>query len=144
MTRASDFTVEAFRPEHFGQIELQPAQAHTRAHTTLEHLERLACGHAYTLREGSRVILCGGLAEIDYGRGMLWSYISRDAGAHFVRMHRYVSRFIATLPHHEITATCQEGFAQGRRWLELLDFTFVRALGPWGPARVPHDLYVRR
>jgi hypothetical protein len=142
--RASNLTIEPFRPAHFGRLDLQAAQAYVREYVTAGYLAGLAAGGpAYTILDGERAMFCGGLKEFSTERGMLWSYIARDAGVHFTRLHRYVKRFIGTVERAEITATCQTGFAVGARWLQMLDFRFVRPLGPFGLARVPHDLYLR-
>ena len=142
--RAAEIVIERFRPEHFERIELQPSQAYVRAHTPRAKLEELAAaGPAYAALVGDRVLACGGLAERGPDAGILWSFIARDAGRHFVRLHRYVCRFLETVDRPEIFATCRSDFAEGRRWLELLGFDFLTPLGPYGPAGVPHDLFLR-
>ena len=88
-------------------------------------------------------MLLGGLVEFSAERGMLWSILSARAGGVLVRLHRYALRFIETVDRAEITATCQTGYAAGARWLGLLGFERWQALGPYGPAAVPHDLYLR-
>jgi len=144
MTRASELTVERFVPAHFEALELQPSQAYVRAHTPREKLEELAAaGPAFTVRVGGRALICGGLAERGPDVGMLWSFVSRDTGRHFLRLHRVACRFIETVDRAQIFATCRSDFAEGRRWLELLGFDFHKPLGPYGPAGVPHDLYLR-
>lgn len=144
MTSASELTVARFVPAHFAALELQDSQRYVRDHMPIERLIRLANGGpAYTGFVDGRVICCGGLREYDENRGVLWSFIGRDAGPHFVQLHRYVARFIETVDRAHIQATCRTGFAAGARWLELLGFTWSRSLGPYGPACVPHDLFER-
>lgn len=142
--RGNDLTVARFSPEHFDAIELQPAQAYVREHMTRAQLDRLALGGpAYTVLRDGRPVLLGGLVEFNAERGMLWSILSAHAGPVLLRLHRQTLRFLETVDRPEITATCQTGYAAGARWLALLGFEWWQALGPYGPARVPHDLYLR-
>lgn len=136
--------VEPFKPEHFERLALQPAQEYARAYVTPHHLGILANeGPAYTISFGGQVLFCGGLIEDGPDRGMLWSYIAHDAGKHFLRIHRSVMRFLEVYDRPLIGAACLTGFEQGWRWLEQLGFTWHKQLGPFGPARRPHDFFMR-
>lgn len=144
MTSASDMVITRFIPEHFYALDLQPSQAYVRECTTLEHLVRLSeGGPCYSGIVDGHVMFCGGLKEYGPDRGVLWSFIDRRAGAHFVRLHRYVERFLEVVDRPLIQATCRTGFEAGARWLSMLGFEFVRPLGPYGAAGMPHDLYLR-
>lgn len=144
MSSASDLRIARFVPAHFEALEPQPAQLYVREHTSPEQLRELAeCGPAYTVLEGERVIFCGGLREYDAARGVLWSFVAADAGAHFVRIHRYVARFLEVFDRAHIQATCRTGFAAGARWLTMLGFTWSRSIGPYGPGGVSHELFER-
>lgn len=144
MSSASELRVVPFVPAHFDCIELQPAQAYVREYTTREHLAELAsCGPAVTIIDGDRPILCGGMREYGAERGVLWSYLSADAGAHFIRLHRMTERFIEIFDRAHLQATCRTGFQAGARWLTLLGFTWSRSIGPYGPAGIPHELFER-
>lgn len=103
-------TIEPFRPQDFAQLDLQPAQAYARAVMTPEYLAELATvGPAYTASIEGKVLFCGGLA--DHPRyPMLWSYVGRDAGRHFLRLHRGVERFLQVFDRPLIAATCLTGF----------------------------------
>jgi len=145
MTRRSDLRIAAFRPEHLEALDLQRAQAFSREHLTQPYLLELATtGPAFTVFAGETPIFCGGLREYGPERGILWAMISRDAGRHFVALHRRTRALIREwAKERDLFTACQAGFGAGARWLEMLGFTRVCALGPYGPAGVPHDLYRR-
>lgn len=143
MTSASDFELVRFEPAHFDAIDLQDAQLISRAFTTPDYLADLAAGPAYTLIRGGAPICAFGLKEFGPDRGMLWSYLARHSGPYLGRIRRCALRFLSVFDRPEITSTCQTGFAAGARLLSLLGFEFVRPLGPFGRAGIPHDLYLR-
>lgn len=136
--------LERFAPQHFHRMQLQPAQAYVRECTSDAHLDRLAKGGAaYAVLEGEEVILCGGACQIGADEVALWAFVSPAAGARMLRLSRYAARLIQTLNAGRIVATCQTGFAPGARWLAMLGLRRECHLGPFGPAGVPHDLWVR-
>lgn len=144
MSSASRLTVVRFEPAHFDRLELQPSQEYVRAHTPRSHLEELASqGPAVSFFAGDRLICCGGLREYGPDRGVVWSYIDRRAGRHFVALHRCALRFLETVERSHMQATCRTGFEAGAHWLRMLGFTWSRSLGPYGPGRVPHELFER-
>lgn len=144
MSSASNLTIVRFVPEHFEQLRLQPSQEYVRAHTPRAHLDELAeRGPAFSVFAEGKLICCGGLREYGPDRGVLWSFVARHAGRHFVALHRCAMRFLETVERPHIQATCRTGFTAGARWLSMLGFRWTRSLGPYGPAGVPHELFER-
>lgn len=136
--------IEPFTAEHFRAIRLQPSQEFLRQFVTDERCAWLASrGAAYSVLVDGEVMACGGVVEWSSTRGMVWAHLSRDLQPQMTAVHRVAMRLINTYPHLRLQATCQQGFAQGARWLQMLGFIFVRPLPEYGPTRSPHDLYLR-
>lgn len=135
-------TAEPFRAEHLREIEVQQAQigVHEYAIEVGAVFERQR--HAYTVRYGGRIILCGGLGESTLGDSHLWAVVA--ARAPLISVHRAALRFLSVVAGAGLTvATTEKGFAAGCRWLEMLGFKFERDVPGYGPFGDDHALYAR-
>lgn len=115
--------IEPFKPEHLWQIDLQPAQCSWYEYGTDAYAAELALGLGYTLRIAGRIVLCGGIIEVDARTGHLWCFLSVDARHYLVRLHRAARRFLEVTGKRHLIATTESDFADGCRWLEMLGFT---------------------
>lgn len=137
--------MERFRPEHLWQINLQPAQRSWYEHASPEYAEALAQGLAYTGRNRHRrIIVCGGIIDIDANTGHLWCFLAMGARPYFVRLHRTAQRFIDLTGKQTLYATSEAHFEDGCRWLELLGFKRNdELLHGFGPDGADHVLFSR-
>src|SRR5688500_8002274 len=114
-------TVEAFKPEHLAQIELQPAQASALAHVPPGYAERLvAAGPAITVRSRGRIIACLGIGQPAANERLLWGFLAAEVSPW--RIFSAARALIAEHRHEPLYATVEDGFAPGERALELLNF----------------------
>lgn len=92
-------------------------------------------GLAWTAEVDGAPIGCGGLAPQWENRAIMWALIGENAGPHFVKIHREVSRFITLAPYRRIEAQVDVGFEPGIRWMRMLGFeleAYKRAFRPDG------------
>lgn len=135
-------TVEPFKPEHFHQMTLQPAQAHCRAYVDAEYLRSLAdSGPAYTLHLNGEVLACFGMCDCGPDRGVIWSFVAEFGRHHMVRLHRTASRFLSALGKRQLQALTD--FPAGSRWLRKLGFKYERDMPEISPDGHLYQLYVR-
>jgi hypothetical protein len=134
-----------FRPEHFARINLQEHQRLTLSHLTVEWLTVLAYGgRAQSAELEGQIIASGGLVWTGPGVGFAWAALSKEAGRHFLKLHRGARRLFALEPRlKRLEAVTTVGFVQGRRWLELLGFACEGRLNGDGPNGDDHFLYAR-
>lgn len=77
----------------------------------------------WTLRRDGKILCCGGAVPTEGGYHV-WAAIA--PGAPMIAVTRAVRRTFDTLGRVNLVATCEDGFAAGARWLELLGFTRQR------------------
>lgn len=79
---------------------------------------------AWTGRIHGQVVALAGITEIYPGMGEVWSYLTPEALAKPLWLHREVRRhFDAIAPsYHRIQASTDAAHDAGRRWLEALGF----------------------
>ena len=114
--------VVPYEAGHLLQLQLQRGQAQYAPHVTPEYARMLESAHAFTGLVNDEPIVVGGVAELWENRALLWSFIDRRAGPHFIAVHRATMRFLELLPYRRIEAECDCEFAAGHRWLKKLGF----------------------
>lgn len=136
--------VVAFRPEHLQSLELQDAQQYMVSHICLEYLKALqAIGPAASAEVDGKILACAGVAFQGFGMGVLWAFVSKDAGRYFVKLDRCVRRLIQITDLKRIEATTEVSFHQGCRWLELLGFENEGRMRAYGPNGEDHYRFAR-
>jgi len=115
--------VVPYQAKHLEALELQDGQAYCAPHLTPEYAKALEGQFAFTALVDGRVIGVGGVAELWTHRALLWSFVDRRAGPHFVSVHRATQRFLDMLPYRRIEAEVDVGFEPGHRWIKALGFT---------------------
>lgn len=136
-----------FRWHHVDLLIAQGVQVQQMAEVSLvpgpyASLPRIS-GTALTALEDGRVLMCGGVVPRQPGHGELWALLSADCGKHFTFITRGVLRFIDTLTYRRLETTCQDGFEQGRRWLEILKFRHEGPCYGFGLNGETHQRYSR-
>lgn len=133
-----------FEPEHLKTLELQSAQRYMLSHICIEYLKGLqAVGPALSAEHEGRIVACAGVAFQGFGMGVLWAFVSHDAGRHFVRLDRYARRILSLTSLRRIEATTEASFAQGCRWLEMLGFENEGRMRAYGPDGQDHFRFAK-
>lgn len=114
--------VVPYKAEHLMSMHIQTGQANYNPWITDEYARALESQYAFTALVDGKPILVGGLHEMWENRALLWSFIDKDAGPHFVALHRGVKNFLDMQPYRRIEAECDCGFKPGHRWLRMLGF----------------------
>ena len=124
-----------FHPDHLDALLLQPAQAYMRAF--LSHPgygQALAIpGKAFSALDGDTVLGCAGILPLWESRAEAWALFGGDLKRHFVQIHRATLRFLDACPIRRIEATCDAGFCDAKRWIELLGFAYEGPLRAYTP-----------
>lgn len=133
----------AFQPAHVIAMRLQERQRNEIS--CLEYLTELQhAGLALTALQDGETIACGGIARTAL-HGTLWGFIARDSKRHFVVLDRIVRRMLSCCDLQRVEATVDSSFANGCRWLELLEFKLEtpEPMRNYGPHGEDHYLYAR-
>src|SRR5688572_20617384 len=134
-------TVEAFKPEHLAQIELQPAQSSALAHVPAGYAEQLAAaGPAITVRSHGRILACLGIGWPTANERLLWGFLAAQVSPW--RIFSAARALIAEHGQEPLYATVENGFEQGERALELLNFVRDEPLPAFGFDGRDHTLFV--
>jgi RimJ/RimL family protein N-acetyltransferase len=135
------------RPWEDGDLRnlmLQPSQQFMSAMLDDLRIAPLAeKGLAWTGVDEDKVIGVAGLHPIWDNRALAWAIISRDAGAHFVQIHKQTLSFLNNSPFRRIEATVDVGFDQGHRWIKMLGFELEGYLRAYRPDGEDQILYSR-
>jgi RimJ/RimL family protein N-acetyltransferase len=133
-----------FHPDHVAELKMQPAQDRIRWILTPEYIAKLgSAGPALTAIHDSTILGCAGIGFMRRDCGVLWGMVSASAGAHFVAIHRAVTRFIQANPLVRLEATAESTFAPACRWLELLGFENEGLMRKYGPDGADYVRYAR-
>jgi hypothetical protein len=133
-----------FEPEHIQRLELQDAQQYMVSHICVEYLKALqAVGPSASAEVDGRIIASAGVAFQGFGMGVLWAFVAKDAGRHFVKLDRCVRRLLSITSLKRIEATTEVSFHQGCRWLELLGFENEGRMRAYGPNGEDHYRFAR-
>ena len=109
--------------DHLYKIDLQQAQSYLRKHISQELAKGLEHEYAsFTAMDGDKVIACAGIIKIWEGRGLVWSYLSDDAGKYLVHIHKATKRMLDVIEFDRLEAMVDEGFNEGHRWVKMLGF----------------------
>lgn len=136
-----------FKAEHLLKLQLQDGQLASGTSITKEYARMLEGQWAFTAMVDNEPVAVAGVTEIWENRGLVWSFMGRNAGPHFVAIHKAALRLLSLVPYRRLEADTPCGFEQGHRWLRMLGFTMeaerMRAYLPGGGdsslyARVNH------
>ena len=133
-----------FEPAHVRSLDPQVSQEQWVARMSPQYLENLALmGPAYSALLDDTVLGCAGIIDTGFDTGLLWAFVHRDAGQHFIPLFRAVRRLIRLVPLRRLEATCERGFLPSCRALELLGFQCEGLMKKYGPDGQDHFRYAR-
>ena len=112
-----------YKADHLMRLQLQPGQLYAAPAITPEYAKALENEFSFSALHDGKVLAVGGIFKLWDNRGLAWTYIDRDAGAHFLGIHRAVQDLLRLVPYDRVEADTPCEFEQGRRWLEMLGFT---------------------
>jgi hypothetical protein len=114
--------VVPFRAWHMMAMQLQDSQQWYTSYLTEEYARFFEMTNSFSALVDGVPVFCGGAVELFKERALLWSFVGRHAGEHFIAIHRGVAKFIEGLPYKRLEADCDADFKQGHRWLKSLGF----------------------
>jgi hypothetical protein len=100
-------------------------------------------GLALTFEDGEEVLMIAGLVPQWTNRAIAWTLISKNAGRHFVEMHRYVENFLNNSEFRRIESMVDVGFVAGHRWMQMLGFEVEGYMRAYQPSGADMVLYAR-
>lgn len=113
-----------FKAEHLAGMRLQSGQAWAAEHIEEAGIRTLEGPHAFTALEDGRPIACAGVAEMEKGRWLAWSYLSDQVNArNFLKVHNAVRGFIHEHEARRIEMVVDYEFEQGHKWARMLGFS---------------------
>lgn len=133
--------VVKFRLEHIAMIEAQDSQ---RDQIDPDNYKLLSMsGPCHTVIENDKVMLAGGLSKIWDGRYLLWSLVSKHAGAKMLAYTRGVRRFLELHDCPRVEMIVRSSFEAGHRWAHMLGFNWHHHEERFLPDGSDGDIYVR-
>jgi hypothetical protein len=81
-------------------------------------------GHAFCYVYEGKVLACAGIIDETDGRGLAWSVLSEESGAHLVPIFRAIKQYFAFGHFRRITMTVEKDFAAGHRMAKMLGFVY--------------------
>ena len=118
-----------FKAEHLVGMRLQSGQAWAQLQIEEAGIRTLEGPNAFTAMDGGYPIACAGVAEVEKGRWLAWSYLSDRVNArNFLKVHNEVRRFLHAFSARRIEMVVDFEFAQGHQWAEMLGFHCEAAL----------------
>jgi hypothetical protein len=117
--------VVPFKPEHLYRVPIQAAQigAAKLINDNPRYGETLAVGgDAYTVLVDGEPVLCAGVLRLEDGRGWVWALFAQHSGKYFVRLCRYMQRYLQCCNIRRIEAAIDCNFKEGVRLAEMMGF----------------------
>lgn len=138
-------TTRPLLAEELATLEVQPWQKMPEFELTPDYCTMLT-EHSIMptgMWIGETLVAAGGAVQIWEGRAEVWMLLSRRSGESFLGVHRVVRRFIDSMPFSRLETTCELGWPEAKRWLELLGFEHERTARKYMPSGRDVDIYVR-
>jgi hypothetical protein len=135
--------VVPFKPEHLSHLPLQRKQLNAREYIANDpdYIRALTMyGDAYTVLVDGEPIVCAGVMKYGDGRGGAWALFAETSGKHFVRICRYILRYLQVSDLRRIEAVVDVDFAEGIRLAKVLGFKVEGVMQQYG--RDGHDHYM--
>lgn len=134
-----------FEPDHLKTLLLQPSQVMLQP--TLSDptyaTSLYTAGPAYSLVGDDEVLACSGLIPQWENRAIAWALIGKEAGRHFLMIHRAVRNAIDLHRYRRIETAVAADFEQGHRWMRMLGFELEGRMRAYTPDGRDCDLYAR-
>lgn len=135
-----------YKPEHLAIMDIQEKQIAARG--ILQGQPGLAgmlrsSGDAYTVLVDGQPIICAGLIDQGDGRAHAWALFAQNSGRYFVKLIRYIGRYLDTVPFRRIEATVDVRFFEAIRLAQILGFEREGTMKAYGRDGGDHYLYAR-
>lgn len=137
--------VRPWKPGDTQKLELQPSQQYLVEMGLLDVDLTELSEHAlaWVIEEDGEIFVIAGLAPQWENRALIWSYVSKNAGRHFRKIHKIANRFLDQADYRRIEATVDVGFEAGVRWIEMLGFKYEGYMKAYRPDGADMLLYAR-
>lgn len=136
-------TIVPFDDSHIAAMDIQEAQAAAKILVTPEYLAWLCTGDAYTVLVDGKPIVSAGVAPFGDGRGLAWALFAQCSGPHFVRLVRYIRRYLADTPFRRVEATVDTRFTAAVRLAKLVGFEIEGTMRQYGRDGGDHHMMAR-
>lgn len=137
--------VRPLQPEELATLEVQPWQRKPEFALTEDYCQFI-CEHSVMptgMWLDGVLVAAGGAVEIWPQRAEVWMLLAEASGRDFIGVHRVVRRFIDAMPYARLETTCEIGWPQAKRWLEMLGFAHECLARKYMPGGRDVDIYVR-
>lgn len=109
---------------HFYMIELQERQSmFQEALKDSDYQQLLKKSDGYSLINGLDCLMMAGVIDAEYGRGISWCFLSKDAYKHMRVITNHVRFYLDNSNYNRIETTVETDFEQGHRWAKMLGMT---------------------
>lgn len=135
--------VVPFAPEHLARMRVQAAQVTEISMIRPDAIELLAKSNGWSALDGDHPLFCGGVIDMDDHHGLLWAYVSSEAGPWMLRITRGARRFLALKNLRRIETSVRADFAAGCRWAALMGFENEGLMRKYGFDGSDHFRYAR-
>ena len=132
-----------YQNEHLQLIHLQSAQSYFETIIDHAYAMQLEKHESFTVMVEGKIIACCGVVRPWTGRACAWALLAKDAGAHFVALHRAAKGYFDLCADRRIEALTDSDFLQGHRWLKMLGFRREGQMQYYTPDGRHVDLYAR-
>lgn len=113
-----------FKADHLAGMRLQSGQAWAQSHIEEAGIRELEGATAFTALEDGQPVACAGVAQVEKGRWIAWSYLSdRVTARNFLKVHNAVRGFLHGFDARRIEMVVDHGFLQGHKWARMLGFS---------------------
>ncbi len=134
-----------YQAEHLMMISLQEGQQYLGPYINEDLAKSLVLEDwSWTGVIDDEVVACAGVQPIWQGRGLAWSYLARNAGDHFIAIHRASKKFLdgCYMKRIEMTVDCR--FEPAHRWAQMLGFKMEAGrMEAYTPNGMDQSLYAR-
>lgn len=125
--------VVPYKAEHLLKISLQDAQLSIGPLVDPKHAKALEQVKSFTGIVDDSPVVCAGIIEMHDNRALVWAYVDRAAGKHFISIHKAVKNYLNLMNYKRIEAEVDADFKEGHRWVEMLGFEFEARLKTYFP-----------
>lgn len=141
-----------YLPHDMGRIDFQPMQAAWRDQLLTPGYAESLTGRAWTARDGTRVVGCGGFSEQWKGRSVAWAVLGRNVPKRGwpricakvkAEIQKELDRHVAACGHGRVEITVPQNFAQGCRLAKVLGFEVEAIVKKYAPDGADHFLFAK-
>ena len=88
-----------------------------------ELFKSLETEESFSIMDGDKVLLCGGVVAVNIGRGVGWTYIAEGLNLRtMVGVTQFIKRYLNVAPFHRIEMHVDCDFDKAHNWARHLGF----------------------